>query len=223
MGRRLATLLTVCLVVPALAFAAAGDPKKRIAPADQKKAASIVLKRVDLAAGWKRVHTPDNGDLTCPGFNPDESDLTLTGESESEFSSTDGARYVSTSSSIYISVKDALASWTRNVKPALARCIAHFLREGIAADGGKATILKQDRIAFPRIAPRTVAFRVAARVTFTSSGTTVTRPLTIHVIGLGRGRGDATLLAMSPGAGIPAGALRAFSRALAVRLQKSGL
>ena len=58
MGRRLAILLAVCLAVPALALAADGDPKKRIVPADQKKAAAVVLKRADLAAGWKRVRTP---------------------------------------------------------------------------------------------------------------------------------------------------------------------
>ena len=223
MARRLAILVTVCLVVPALALAAAGDPKKRIAPADQKKAAAIVLKRADLAAGWKRVRTPDSGDdLKCPGFNPDESDLTLTGESESEFDSTDG-RFIASSSSVYASAKDAVASWTRNVKPALARCVAHFFRQEVTAAGGKAVIVKQGRISFPRVAPRTAAFRVAARVTFTDAGRTVTHPFTIHVVGVGRGRGDATLMAMSPGAGIPAGALRAFARVLASRLQTSGL
>ena len=58
MGRRLAILLAACLAVPALALAADADPKKRITPADQGKAASIVLKRADLAAGWKRIRHP---------------------------------------------------------------------------------------------------------------------------------------------------------------------
>lgn len=224
MGRRLATFVTLCLAVPGLALAAAGEPKKRIVPADQKKAAAIVLKRDDLAAGWKRIRTPSGSgdDLKCPGFDPDESDLTLTGESRSEFDSTDG-RFIASSSSVYVSARDALASWARNVKPAVARCIAYFLRQEIAAAGGKATIAKQGRISFPRVAPRTAAFRVAARVTFTEAGKTVTRPFTIHVVGVGRGRGDATLMAMSPGAGIPAGALRAFARVLASRLATSGL
>jgi hypothetical protein len=222
-GRRLAVLLAACLAVPVLALAAEGEPKKRIVPADQKRAAAVVLKRTDLAAAWKRVRTPDSGDdLKCSGFNPDESDLTLTGESESEFESTDGTRYVASFSSVYVSVKDALASWARSVKPALARCAAQFFREGIAAEGGKTTILRQGRVAFPRVAPRTAAFRVTARVTFTEAGEATTIPFTIQLVALGRGRGDAGLMAMGPGAGIPAPQLRAFARLLSTRLQRAG-
>lgn len=224
MGRRLAVFLAACLAAPTLALAAEGEPKKRIVPADQKKAAAIVLKRTDLAAGWKRVRTPDSDNgLKCPGFNPDESDLTLTGESESEFDSTDGTRYLAAFSSVYVSNKDALASWTRSVKPAVARCIAHFFREGVADEGGKATIVKQGRVAFPRVAPRTAAFRVAARVSFTEAGETTTVPFTIHLIGLGRGRGDVGLMAMGPGAGIPAAELQALAKLLSMRLQTSGV
>ena len=53
MSRRLALVLLVVLAVPALALAADTDPKKRINPADQRKARSIVLKRTDFVAGWK--------------------------------------------------------------------------------------------------------------------------------------------------------------------------
>lgn len=224
MGRRLAILLTASLVVPALALAAAGDPKKQIAPADQKQAASIVLKRADLGSGWKRIRTPDSGDdLKCPGFNPDESDLTLTGESESEFEHADGISYVGSSSNVYVSTKDALASWTRSVKAAVARCVAHFFREGVTAEGVKVAIVKQGRMAFPRVAPRTAAFRVLARVTATNAGKTVNVPFAIHLIALGHGRGDAGLIAMGPGTGIPAADLRAFAKLLASRLKTSGL
>ncbi len=76
--RRLAVLLLVCLAVPAAALAAAGDPKERFTSADQAKARSIVLKKTDFVAGWKRGTSTDNdSDLTCPGFDPDGSDLTL--------------------------------------------------------------------------------------------------------------------------------------------------
>jgi hypothetical protein len=223
-GRRLAIFLVACLGVPALALAAEGEPRKRIVAADQKKAAAIVLKRADLAAGWKRVGTPDSGDdLKCPGFSPNESDLTLTGESETEFEYTGGMPYIGSFSNVYVSSKDALASWTRSVKPAVARCIAHFFRQGVAADGGKVTILKQGRMAFPRVAPRTAAFRVTARVTVTNAGQNVTIPFAIHLIALGRGRGDVGLITMGPGTGIPAAELRAFARLLASRLQASKL
>jgi hypothetical protein len=222
-GRRLAIVLTLCLALPALAFAAAGDPKKQITPTDQKKAASIVLKRADLAAGWKRVSSPAGGDdLTCPGFNPNESDLTLTGESEANFKYKGGMPYVGSFSNVYVSTKDALASWVRNIKPAVARCAAHAFSQTAPA-GWKVAILKQGRIAFPQVAPRTAAFRVLTRVTNTKAGKGVTFPLAIHVLALGQGRGDVGLIAMNRGSGIPATELRAFARLFASRLQKSGL
>jgi hypothetical protein len=222
--RRLAVLVVACLAVPALAFAANGEPKKRITPADQKRATAVLLKRTDLAAGWKRVRTSDSGDdgTACPGFDPDESDLTLTGESESEFESTDGARYLTTFSELYVSRHDALASWSRSAKPALARCIAYFFRQGIAKEGGTVKIVRQGRITFPRVAPRTIALRVAMRVSFTQGGETTSTPFTIHLIGVGRGRGDVGLMAMGPGAGIPVPQLRAFARLLHLRMLRAG-
>ena len=217
-------MLAACLAVPALALAADGEPKKRIVPADQKRAAAALLKRSDLAAGWKRVHTPESGDdeLKCPGFSPDESDLTLSGESESEFESTDGSRYVTSFSELYVSTKQARASWSRSAKPALAGCIAHLFRDGITKDGGTARVVSQGRISFPRVAPRTIALRVAMRVTFTEAGKSTTTPFTIHLIGVGRGRGDVGLMTMGPGGGIPVPQLRAFARLLAVRMLQAG-
>ena len=210
--------------MPALALAANGEPKKRIVAADQKKAAAIVLRLPDFAAGWKRVRTPDDGeDLRCPGFAPDESDLTLTGESETEFEHTNGIAYVGSFSNVYVSSKDALASWTRSVKPAVARCIAHFFRQGFAGEGRKVAIVKQGRMAFPRVAPRTAAFRVLTRVTVTEAGESQSIAFAIHLIALGQGRGDVGLIAMARGAGIPAAALRDFAKLLALRLKSSGL
>jgi hypothetical protein len=221
---RLAAVLAACLAVPALALAADGEPKKRIVPADQKRATAVLLKRTDLAGGWKRITTADSGDdgTTCPGFNPNESDLTLTGEADSEFESTDGARYLSSFSELYSTAAQARASWSRSAKPALARCLAYFFKQGIANEGGKVTILSQGRISFPRVAPRTIALRVATRVSFTQGGRTTTTPFTIHLIGVGRGRGDVGLMAMGPGAGIPVPQLRAFARLLHLRMLRAG-
>ncbi len=57
MSRRLALLLLVVLAVPAIALAADTDPHRKINAADERKAASIVFKRTDFAAGWKRTAT----------------------------------------------------------------------------------------------------------------------------------------------------------------------
>lgn len=223
MKQLLVAFLAFCVAVPALALAADTDPKRRISPADQAKARSVVLKRTDLAAGWKKVPpSPDDSEPTCPGFNPDSSDLTLTGEAEADFEHGSGASVIS-SVEVFVSRSDALKSWTRGAKPALPRCLAHIFLTSVEDDGGKATILKQGQIAFPKVAPRTIAFRVAARVTVEQQGKPPAQvPVTMHVVGVGRGRADATLFTSGLGKGIPIEDLRAFARVLSMRLAKAG-
>lgn len=222
--RRLAILLLACLVAPALALAADTDPKKKLTPADQAKARSIVLKRSDFVAGWKRVPPSPDSDLTCPGFDPDGSDLTLTGDAEADFEHTQGLPAVFSFAEVYVSKADALASWTRTVKPAIARCVAHFFREGVEEEGGKVTIVKQGRIAYPKVAPRTAAFRVVARLTVEQPGQAPAKvPVTIHLIALGHGRGEAGLMTMGIGNGVPAADLRAFAKLMAARLAAAKL
>lgn len=222
--RRLFALLIVCLAVPAIALAADTDPKRKITAADEAKAQSTVLKRTDFAAGWKKVAPSPDEDLTCPGFNPDGSDLTLTGDAEANFQHTQGFPRISSFTDVYISKEDALKSWARTVKPALARCVAHFFREGIVEEGGTATIVKQGRIAFPKLAPRTDAFRVVASVTVEQPGEEAVKiPFTIHLVALGRGRAEAGLLTMAFGTGVSNADLRAFAKAIAARLAATKL
>ena len=223
MSRRLLLFVLAALLLPALALAAATDPTKQINPVDQRKAASIVLKRTDFAAGWTKVaNTPDSGeDLNCPGYNPDESDLILTGEAETNFES--GAARISSYSSVYKTRRDALASWTRGVKPALAPCAARVVKQGIEAAGGKVAIVRHGQIAFPKLAPRTAAYRVVFNVSYTNAGKTTTVPFTLHMIALGNGRGDASLLTIGFQNGIPSADLRAFAKLAAGRLAAAKL
>lgn len=223
MDRRLLLFILVVLAVPALALAADTDPTKQINPVDQRKAASIVLKRTDFVAGWKKVpNEPDSGaDPSCPGYKPDQSDLILTGEAEANFTG-DPSRLTSYSN-VFKTSRDALASWTRSVKPALAPCVARLLKQVIEKQGGKAAIVKQGQIAFPKLAPRTAAYRVVISVSYTQAGKTTTVPFTLHVIAVGNGRGDASLVTFGLGNGIPGADLRAFAKLLSVRLAAAKL
>src|SRR5918993_1516839 len=120
--RRLAVLLVVLLVVPAVALAADTDPKRRINPSDERKAASIVFKRTDFTAGWRKTtSTNDDDDLKCAYYNPNGSDLTLTGDAEAEFERDGGLASLYSYADVYATAKDAAASWTRTVKPAAVR------------------------------------------------------------------------------------------------------
>ena len=225
MSGRLALILLVVLAVPALALAADTDPKKRINPADQRKAASIVLKRSDFAAGWKKVpSTPDSGeDPTCPGYNPDQSDLVLTGEVEAEFEATDGLPSVSSIANIYKTKREAVAAWTRSAKPAFASCLARIFKQAVEGEGGKVSIVRSGVFAFPKYAPRTVAYRAALNLVVTEGGREAKVPVTIHAVALGSGRGDSVLLTIGFGNGIPVADLRAFAKLTASRLAAAKL
>ena len=223
MRRRLVVFLLVCLTVPAMALAADTDPKKRITPADQATSRSIVLKPTDFAAGWKRAPATPESDLVCPGFNPNSSDLTLTGETTVEFKHTQGLASIASVSEVFVSKADALKSWTRSDKPAVARCLGYFFREGATDANTQVKIVSAGRMAFPKLAPRTSAFKVAARVIVTSNGQAQTVPFTIQVLVFGQGRGDTALVAISPGTGLAMADLRGFGQLLATRLAAAKL
>jgi hypothetical protein len=222
--RRLAVLLAA-LVLPAAALAADTDPQKRPTAADKRKAASIVLKRADFVAGWKRapVSSDSDGEFSCPGYDPDQSDLVLTGEAEAEFNGPQGIPSVYSVANVYRTRREATAAWTRSDKPGLVPCIAKTMKAEFAKSGGKVSITKQGRVAFPRYAPRTLALRFAFGVAVTEAGKTSTVPLTIHIVVLGHGRGDAMLMTVAYGSGVPPADLRAFAKLTAQRLAAAKL
>ena len=223
-SRRLLLVVLAVLALPALALAAATDPTKQINPVDQRKAASIVLKRPDvIVPGWSKVAVMPNSaaDPGCPGYKPVQSDLILTGESANNFER--GGTRIGLESNVFKTRSDALASWTRTVKPAFAPCLARLLKQAIEAVGGKVAIVGSGQIAFPKLAPRTAAFRVSMNVSSTEAGKTTTVPVTVHVIALGNGRGDATLVTFGLGNGISSADLRAFARLVGARLASAKL
>lgn len=223
-SRRLALLLLVVLAVPAIALAADTDPKRKINGADERKAASIVFKRTDFSSGWSRTSTPnsDDDDLNCSFYHPDGSDLTLTGDAEAEFQRTGGFPSVLSYADVYATAKDAASAWSRTVKPALARCLAQFFQREVAGPGTKITVVNHGKIAFPRLAPRTAAFRIVVRMVVTQNGHTTTVPLTLHIVVLGRGRAEAGFLSFAPSPGIAGTDLRAFGTLLAERMKAAG-
>jgi hypothetical protein len=223
-SRRLALVLLVVLAVPAIALAADTDPKRKINAADERKAAAIILKRTDFTAGWKRTSTSDSGDddLNCSFYHPDGSDLTLTGDAEAEFQRTGGFPSLLSYADVYVSGKDAAAAWSRTVKPALARCLAQFFQQEVSGPGTRLTLVNYGRFAFPRLAPRTAAFRINAKMAVTQNGQMSTVPLTLHIVVVGRGRAEAGFLTFAPSPGIAAADLRAFAKLLAGRMKVAG-
>lgn len=223
--RRLAAAVLLVLALPALALASHRDPKEQFTPADQRRAAAIVLKRSDFVAGWKKTpSTPDDDShLDCPGYDPNGADLVLTGEAEADFEAPGGLPAVFSFANVFRTTAHANASWTRAVRPALATCLARLFKEGLEAEGHKAAITRSGKIAFPKVAPRTAAFRVVMRVTVTENGKSTTLPLTLYVVALGHGRGDVGMMAMGFGNSVPLANVRTLAAVLAKRLAAARL
>lgn len=218
--RRLAVLL-LALALPAVALAADTDPQKRFTAADQAKARALLLKRTDFVAGWKQQPTkPDDDDVKCAAFDPDYSDLVLTGDQRAEFAHAQGGASVYSYASLYKSAAHASAAWSRSAKPALLQCLREAMREAVGPDV-KLTFSKLARVPFPKLAPRVYAVEVDCTMSSPQTGRSVR--LSMDVVVLGRGRAEASVMTMGVGAGIGNDDVRAFARLVAGRLAAARL
>ncbi|MGL6279377.1 MAG: hypothetical protein ACRC50_07465, partial [Gaiella sp.] len=64
---------------------------------------------------------------------------------------------------VYRSVRDANASWARGQQAAAITCLSDIVRKSGAA-GQRISVVSAKRVAFPRVSPKTTAFRIVARI-----------------------------------------------------------
>jgi hypothetical protein len=153
---RKALLLASVAVLLGAGAAIAGryDPHRAIRAADQERARAMLLRQEDLGAGFARqpggslVTMP----ITCKAL--DESDLTLTAEAGSHLW-LKNSMFVFAATRVYASAADANASWRRQTSPAGLKCANTATKNQL---GGKASVGLVP-YSFPRLAPRTAAFR----------------------------------------------------------------
>jgi hypothetical protein len=152
--------LVLALVVTATALAARGDPKERFTPADQARARAMVLRLGDLNPAYAAHPASDGGSgFFCAAL--DESDLTLTGRSNSP-SFTATGEYISSTASVYATRSDSNASWTRGTSAAGEQCVRAGLRAEL--QGGAVRLVSFKRVAFPRRGSRSVAYQAVATI-----------------------------------------------------------
>ncbi|MGH3110856.1 MAG: hypothetical protein ACRDQT_08055 [Gaiellaceae bacterium] len=155
----LAIAFLIALVGAGAATAGRGDPQERLTRVDQARAKSIVLQQRHLPAGFRALPaTGGDDDYYCRAL--DESDLTLTGETTREF--VRAAVGIGSVAQIYESLADANASWRRGTSRAGQRCIADLYRRALMRQGVRDVTFA--RLAFPRLAQRSVAFRLTGFV-----------------------------------------------------------
>jgi hypothetical protein len=153
-----ALALVLALAAGGAALAARGDPQKRLVPADQARAKSMLVRTSDLSPAFvARPAATGGGDFYCAAL--DESDLTVAGEATSPYF-TAAPEFVASTASVYASERDSDISWKRGTSAAGQKCLRTALRSEL--QGGSVRLLSFERIAFPRRGQRSVAFRATA-------------------------------------------------------------
>jgi hypothetical protein len=187
----LATAAVAALVVAGAVFAA-NPSKEKIAltGAGNARAKVEVLLRSDLGKGWSGgFKKPDlAAALPCSNYRPKQSDLVLIGAAETAWDK-QAAAEIDSEAQVLRTADMVRRDWLRTV---LAPQVLPCLRQGFKRSLGKAAkLVSFRRVAFPRVAAYTAAFRLVANVT-TPSGSV---PLEVDLVAMGAGRNELTLTA----------------------------
>lgn len=166
MTRGVAAVALALLVAVAVAVSAtAKPPKKQYTAAGTASAKAVALKLSDLPSGWKASKGGGSGaTVTCPTFDPDQSDLTTVGHAESGFETTDGLGNAASIVGVFSSASQAQTSWNRLVKPQMVACLAHFV-ESIGSKGTTVKVVSKGKLPLALPGKRKAAYRVVANVT----------------------------------------------------------
>lgn len=194
--RPMLVVLGACFLAAAgTAAAADGEPRRAITQKDQTLARSIVLKRGDLGAGFTTQKRPADEPLPkgarCDAL--DESDLTVSGDANSpdfRLAATGVFVTVGSSAHVYRTLREANTSWTRGTSQQTLVCLADIVRLS-ATPSQKIKVVSSTELSFPKLAPRTSAYRVVVTI---ASGTQPPVRAYVDAIVLQRGRVQSVLL-----------------------------
>lgn len=180
------------LMFVAAALAAPGDPEKRaIRPGDQAWAKRVNLTYRDLPGDFVQQGRPSsssNGSFTCSSFAPDLSSFTITGQATSPaFVRGDGTTLFS-AAEVFRSVRDERGDWSRSARREALPCVAREL-ERQTSGTLRLRVTSQKLRPGPHVGDRSISFRIVA----TTNAAGVPVKVWFDIIGVERGRADATL------------------------------
>ena len=217
-----AFVAAAALLLAAPAMAADGEPRQVLTDKDQKVARSIVLKRADLGAGFTAQKRPADDPLPkgarCDAL--DEGDLTVSGDANSpDFRLAGPGVFVTVGSSahVYRTLREANSSWTRGTTRQTLTCLGDIVRLS-AAPSQKLKIVSSAQLAFPKLAPRTSAYRVVITI---AAGSGQRVRAYVDAIVLQRGRIQSVLLVTSLGRPVAETEQRALAGVLAERMARA--
>jgi hypothetical protein len=183
--------------------------------ADQAAARAAVLRRGDLGSGWTggaRKPAPPST-VTCPGYEPKQSDLVLTGAAEARFQHT--GLVLQTDAQVLKTRAMVARDWQRSVAdPRASSCLRHMLSSQLPSNE---RLVSFGRRAFPTLAKYAAAYRMLVRVHAQGQSVLVV----VDLVVVGRSRTELTLTMSAPAAArkaIPAAEVR-VARALLARVR----
>ena len=177
--------------------ALADNPTVKINTADQAKADASLLRLKDFAAvvGWTGGPTTPSK-LTapsCPGFNPKESDLVVTGHAEARFTYKSGGVIFDQDSQVLESADAVKTDFARTITPKLADCLAYQLKS--SGKGTKVLSVGVRQLGLPRIGDISAAYRATVVI---KTGTARTVTIVSDYVFFGQGRFEFSINVEAP-------------------------
>jgi hypothetical protein len=171
--------------------AAADNPTVRIDAADQAWAQRSLLRSADFAPGWRGGMTkPSKLEKPgCPGFDPKESDLVITGHANASFAHARAGVHVGVDTQVLESAIAVQKDFERTMQPGLPGCIAWQLKQGAGIVA--VTVVELD---FPKLGASSAAYRA----TITVRTKTGTAKVISDYVFVGNGRLEYSLNVQAP-------------------------
>jgi hypothetical protein len=153
-----ALLATALLTLVCAAPAFADNPTVRISKGDQAKAVAALLRLRDFGAGWaggpqkpSKLTAPN-----CPGYDPKESDLTVTGHAQARFTYSPGGVIFEQDTQVLESQQAVATDFRRTVTSKLPGCLEYELK---ASGKGEVQTVQVNQLSFPHVGNVTAAYR----------------------------------------------------------------
>ncbi|MEI8105078.1 MAG: hypothetical protein WCH31_04445 [Actinomycetes bacterium] len=157
---RILIVLTLVMLV-ATPSALADAPTMRINATDQARATSALLHRVDFGHDWQGGQTRPS-QLTaanCPGFDPKESDLIVSGHAEARFAVPQFNVSFNQDVQVLTDAASVRTDFERTIQPELAGCLGYQIRKQ-----AKVSNVTVARLTFPPTGNVSAAFRASFSV-----------------------------------------------------------
>ena len=196
--------------------AAAGAPSAQHTATGTTAAKASLLTLSDLGKGWQAGPTGTPGlHLSCRGWTPSGNGIVETGAAGSpSFAATQVGPFLSQTTSVYASPKQASTYWARAVQPGLVACVVQTVA-ALGARGIHVKVVSKGGLPVSKASNLTAGYRVVANLT--SPGKTP-RKLYFDVVLVGRGNTLSELSMTSFVAPVPAKVEAALAKVVTSRI-----